>query len=58
MITPSVAERSFPTCKEWQMRWCRRAERSYSIFKIRRGSHDEIALIQGKEKRLHFLEQL
>ena len=27
---------------------CRRAERSYSMFKVRRGGHEEIPLIQGK----------
>ena len=32
----------------------RRAERSYSIFKVRRGSHEEIPLVQGKEQRLCF----
>ena len=52
-----VAERSSPTSEEWQMRGHRRAERSYSIFKVRRGSHNEIALVQGKEQQLHFMEQ-
>ena len=33
---------------------CRRAERSYSTFKVRRGSCEEIPLVQGKEQRLHF----
>ena len=33
---------------------CRRAERSHSTFKVRRGSGEEIFLIQGKEKQLHF----
>ena len=33
---------------------CRRAERSYSTFKVRRGSHEEIPLIQGKEQWLRF----
>ena len=33
---------------------CRRAKRSYSTFKVRRGSHEELPLIQGKEQRLHF----
>ena len=28
---------------------CRRAERSYSMFKVRRGD-----LVKGKEQRLHF----
>jgi len=32
----------------------RRAERSYSTFKVRRGGCDEIPLIQGKEQRLRF----
>ena len=33
---------------------CRRAERSYSTFKVRRGRPDEIALVQGKEQWLCF----
>ena len=33
---------------------CRRAERSYSMFKVRRGGHEEIPLVQGKEQRLYF----
>ena len=32
----------------------RRAERSYSTFKVRRGSCEEIPLIQGKEQQLCF----
>ena len=32
----------------------RRAERSYSMFKVRRGGREEIPLIQGKEQWLHF----
>ena len=32
----------------------RRAERSYSTFKVRRGVCEEIPLIQGKEQRLRF----
>ena len=32
----------------------RRAERSYSTFKVRKGSHEEIPLVQGKEQQLHF----
>ena len=31
-----------------------KAERSYSTFKVRRGGHEEIPLIQGKEQQLHF----
>ena len=33
---------------------CRRARRTYSTFKVRRDSHEEIPLVQGKEQRLHF----
>ena len=33
---------------------CRRAERSYSMFKVRRGGREEIPLVQGKEQWLHF----
>ena len=32
----------------------RRAERSYSTFKVRRGSWEEIPLVQGKEQLLCF----
>ena len=35
--------------EEWLLRRCRRAERSYSTFKVRKGD-----LVQGKEQRLHF----
>ena len=38
-------------------RWlcgCRRAKRSYSKFKVRRGGGEEIPLVQGKKQRLHF----
>ena len=42
------------TSKERRLRGCRRAERSYSTFKVRRGDHEEIPLIQGKEQWLHF----
>ena len=40
--------------KELQLHRCRRAERSYSTFKVRRSSREEIPLIQGKEQWLHF----
>ena len=40
--------------KERQLWGCRRAERSYSTFKVRRGGGEEIPLIQGKEQRLSF----
>ena len=44
-----MAERSNPTSKERHLHRCRRAERSYSMFKVRRGD-----LVQGKEQRLCF----
>ena len=40
--------------KERQLHGCRRTERSYSTFKVKRGDHEEIPLVQGKEQRLHF----
>ena len=40
--------------KDRQLRRCRRAERSYSTFKVRRGGGEEIPLVQGKEQRLRF----
>ena len=44
----SVAKRSYPTSKEQWLHRPRRAERSYSTFKVRRGSCEEIPLVQGK----------
>ena len=49
-----MAERSNPKSKELQLHGRRRAEGSYSTFKVRRGSHEEIPLIQGKEHWLCF----
>ena len=49
-----VASRSNPTTKEWWLHVHRRAERSYSMFKVRRSSCEEIPLVQGKEQRLCF----
>ena len=43
-----------PTSKEWWLHGCRRAQRSYSMFKVKRGSSEEIPLVQGKEQWLHF----
>ena len=40
--------------KERWLRGCRRAERSYSTFKVRRSGSEEIPLMQGKEQRLRF----
>ena len=47
--------KSNPMSKETQLRGCRRAERSYSTFKVRRGDHEEITFVQGKEQRLRFV---
>ena len=44
-----MAERSYPTSKGEAAMRVRRAERSYSTFKVRRGD-----LIQGKKQRLCF----
>ena len=39
--------------KRWLHR-CRRAERSYSMFKVRSGSSEGVPLVQGKEQQLCF----
>ena len=49
-----AAKRSNPTSKKQRLHGCRRAERSYSMFKVRMGSREEIPLIQGKEQQLCF----
>ena len=49
-----VAERSNPTSKERWLCGHRRADRSYSAFKVRRGSCEQISLVQGKEQQLRF----
>ena len=53
-IDNRTAGRSYPMSKEWCLRGHRRAKRSYSMFKVRRGSGEEIPLVQGKEQRLRF----
>ena len=40
---------SYPTSKEQRLCKPRRAERSYSMFKVRRGSREEIPLVQDKK---------
>ena len=40
--------------KDRRLRGYRKAERNYSMFKVRRGGREEIPLVQGKEQRLHF----
>ena len=53
-IDNRTAGRSYPMSKEWCLCGRRRAKRSYSMFKVRRGSGEEIPLIQGKGQRLRF----
>ena len=50
----AAAKRSNSKSKERWLRGHRRAEKSYSTFKVRRGDCEEITLIQGKEQRLRF----
>ena len=50
----AVAERGNPSSKERWLCRCRRAERGYSIFKVKRGGGEEIPLVQGKEQQLCF----
>ena len=40
--------------KEWLLCRLRRAKRSYSTFKVRRGGGEETPLIQGKEWWVRF----
>ena len=49
-----MAERSNPTSKERWLCRCRRAKRSYSKFKVKRGVSEEIPLGQGKGQWMHF----
>ena len=49
-----TVKRSNPKSKEWWLHELRRDERIYSTFKVRRGGHEEIPLIQGKEQQLCF----
>ena len=49
-----TVKRSNPTSKERWLRRRRRAERSHSMIKVRRGGGEEIPLVQGKEQRLCF----
>ena len=49
-----MAKRSYPTSKERGLHRRRRAKRSYSKFKVRRDSGEDILLIQGKEQQLRF----
>ena len=47
-------KRSNPMSKEWWLHRRKRAERRYSTFKFRKGGHEEILLVQGKEQQLRF----
>ena len=49
-----AARRTNPMSKEPRLCGCRRAYRSYPTLKVRRGSGEEISLVQGKEQWLHF----
>ena len=46
--------RRYPSSKELWLHQQRRAERSYSTFKVRRGGCEEIPLVQGKKQWLCF----
>ena len=50
-----AAKRIYPMSKEQQLSGNRRAERSYSMFKVRRGGSEAIPLVQSKEQHLHFV---
>ena len=45
----AAAEKSQPTSKGQQLHGCRSAERTYSMFKVRRGGSEEIPLVQRKK---------
>ena len=49
-----VAMKRDPTSKQQRLCRLRRAEKSRSTFKIRRGSPEKIPLVQGKEQWLCF----
>ena len=53
-MSGAAAGRSNPMPKEQQLHGHSKAERSYSTFKVRRGGHEEITPIQGKEQLLCF----
>ena len=48
LLSGEAAQRINPTSKEQWLHRHRRAERSYCMFKVMRGSHEEIPLFQGK----------
>ena len=50
----AAAGRTNPTSKEPWLLGHRRAWRSYPTLKVRKGSSEEIPLVQGKEQQLRF----
>ena len=50
----AVPRRSHPMSKEQWLCGCGMAQRSYPTLKIRKGSGEEITLVQGKEQWLGF----
>ena len=50
----AVAGRSNPMSKEQWLRRHRRGYRSYPTLKVRKGSDEQIPLVQGKEQWLRF----
>ena len=50
----AMSERTYPTSKKRWLHGHRKAKRSYSTYKVRRGSHEEILLVQGKEQWLRW----
>ena len=53
-----AAERSNPTSEERWVSGRRRAERSYSTFKVRRGGHEEIPSSKVRSSGCALLEQV
>ena len=56
-VSPSISHEVMGPDATILVRGWRRAERSYSMFKVRRGGGEEIPLVQDKEQPLHFVYQ-
>ena len=52
------AERTYPISKEQMLQGHRRAERSYSTFKVRRGRRKKICVSKVRSSGCALLEQL
>ena len=52
-IPYSKAKFACYTNEQWLLQ-CRKVQRSYSMFKVRRGGSEEIPLVQSKEQWLWF----